>query len=64
MPVAGTELSKSRDIGWQASAQIEWEATAQLHLAATYVGFEPGDVVRQAHGRAGSFFGAWAQWTF
>jgi Alginate export len=63
-PVDGTAFSKSRDIGWQASTQIEWQATRQLQLAATYVSFEPGAVVRQAHGCAGSFFGAWVQWSF
>jgi hypothetical protein len=64
MPVANTTSSTSRDIGWQASTQIEWQPTDQLELAATYVSFEPGDVVNQAHGRSGSFFGAWAQWSF
>lgn len=63
-PVAGTTMTRSRDIGWQASALIEWHATERFEFAATYVTFEPGSVIRQAQGRDGNFFAAWIQWTF
>jgi hypothetical protein len=63
-PVDGTSLTPARDIGWQASSLIEWQAAEHIELAATYVSFEPGSVVRQRGGRAGSFFGAWIQWKF
>ena len=63
MPVGGTSLTRSRDIGWQASALVEWQATGQLKLVATYVPYEPGSAIRQAGGRAGSFVGTWIQWT-
>ena len=63
-PVDGTSLTRSRDVGWQASALVEWQATEQLELAATHVTFEPRSVIRQANGHAGSFFAAWIRWTF
>jgi hypothetical protein len=64
MPVDGTSMTQSRDIGWQASTAIEWQVTEQVEFNATYVSFEPRSVIREAQGRAGSFFGAWIQWTF
>lgn len=63
-PVAGTSSTRSRDIGWQASALVEWRASEQLELASTYVVFEPGSALRQAGGRAGNFFAAWIRWNF
>jgi Alginate export len=61
MPVAGTAMTQSRDIGWQASSTVEWQVTERIELDATYVSFEPHSVIRQANGRAGSFLGAWIQ---
>jgi hypothetical protein len=63
-PVAGTALTKSRDIGWQAAALVEWHLTEHLDIGATQVAFEPHAVIRQAGGRSGSYFAAWAKWTF
>lgn len=63
-PMAGTSLSRSRDIGSQTSMLVSWQAMRQLDLGATYVTFEPRNVIRQAGGRAGSFLAAWIRWTF
>jgi hypothetical protein len=63
-PVADTSRTRSRDIGWQASMLVEWHVAKRLDVGATYVVFEPHSVVRQARGRAGSFFGAWIQWEY
>ncbi|GFE88441.1 alginate export family protein [Steroidobacter agaridevorans] len=63
-PVTGTSRSRSRDIGSQTSMLVSWQATRQLDLGATYVAFEPHNVIRQADGRAGSFLAAWIRWTF
>ena len=62
-PVQGTENTRSREIGWQASAQIQWEASRNLELGTTYVRFEPGSAIRQAGGRAGNFLTTWIRWT-
>jgi hypothetical protein len=63
-PVQGTSLTRSRDIGWQACAQVDWRVTANVELAAAYVTYEPGAVIRQAGGRSGNFFAAWMRWAF
>jgi len=62
--VDGTSLSKSREIGWQASLLIEWQMTEQIEFGATYVFFEPRAVAVQAQGSAGRFVGAWLRCTF
>ena len=64
VPVDGTSMTQSRDIGWQASVLVEWQVTEQLELAATYVSFEPRSVTLEAQGRAGDFLAAWVQWRF
>jgi len=63
-PVAGTANTPGSRIGWQASTLVEWQISNRLELDATYVGFEPNAVTRDAGGRAGNFAGAWLEWTF
>jgi hypothetical protein len=63
-PVPGTAMSVGSRIGWQASTLVEWQLRNHLELDATYVSFEPSSVMNDAGGRAGSFVGAWLQWTF
>ena len=64
MPVQGTVDTASSYIGQQVSMLAEWRTTEQLSLSATYVYFEPGDFVKEAGGRSGSFGAAWAQFRF
>ncbi len=64
VPIDGTSMTQSRDIGWQASLLIEWQVTEQLEATATYVSFEPRAVTLEAQGRAGDFLAAWVQWRF
>jgi hypothetical protein len=63
VPVSGTALTQSRNVGSQASVVISWQATHQLEVAATYVAFEPHSVVKQAGGYGGDFFAVWIRWT-
>jgi hypothetical protein len=62
--VRGTTGTRGRYIGQQASASIEWDPDPHITIAATYVHFTPGDLVRQAGGRSGEFAAAWAQFRF
>ena len=60
-PVRGTTNSRGRYIGQQASFSVEWDPNPHVTIAATYVHFTPGDLIRQAGGRPGEFAAAWAQ---
>lgn len=62
--VEGTQMTQGRAIGRQWSSLIEWRLSQHLTLATTYVSFAPEAVTRDAGGRRGSFFAAWAQFTF
>jgi hypothetical protein len=62
--VRGTAASRGRFIGQQVSTLVEWKATERVTLAATYVHYEPGELTRQAGGRAGDFAAAWVQLRF
>lgn len=63
-PVARTAGGAGRYIGQQVSTTLEWTATEHLTLGGTYVAYDPGERIRRAGGRSGSFAAGWATVTF
>lgn len=63
-PVARTAGGAGRYIGQQLSTTLEWTASEHLTLGGTYVAYEPGERIRRAGGRSGSFAAGWATVTF
>ncbi len=51
-------------MGQQLSTTLEWSPTDNLTLGGTYVGYTPGERIRQAGGVPGSFAAGWATVTF
>lgn len=63
-PVARTAGGAGRYMGQQLSTTLEWSPTDNLTLGGTYVGYTPGERIRQAGGVPGSFAAGWATVTF
>ncbi|SEM16825.1 Alginate export [Bosea lupini] len=63
-PVARTAGGAGRYLGQQVSTTLEWTASDHLTLGGTYVAYAPGERIRQAGGRSGSFAAGWATVTF
>lgn len=63
-PVARTAGGAGRYLGHQVSTTLEWSPSEHLTLGGTYVAYEPGDRIRQAGGRSGSFTAGWATFSF
>jgi hypothetical protein len=64
VPVPGTSETRSRFLGQQWAVSVGWSPTPRLSLTAAYVHFKPGGALEEAGGRAGDFFGAYAQFRF
>lgn len=63
-PVARTAGGAGRYMGQQISTTLEWSPTDHVTLGGTYVGYTPGERIRQAGGVSGSFAAGWATVTF
>lgn len=55
LPLAGTAGAPGRYTGTQAISELGWEAAPHVTVAASYVHFAPGAVVRRAGGHSGDF---------
>lgn len=62
--VARTAGGAGRYIGQQVSTTLEWTANEHFTLGGTHVAYEPGERIRRAGGRSGSFTAGWATITF
>jgi hypothetical protein len=63
-PIKGTAGGTGRYIGQQVSTTLTWNLTKHLSFGGTYVAYTPGERIRQAGGRSGSFAAAWASVSF
>ncbi|MCA1500074.1 alginate export family protein [Bradyrhizobium sp. NBAIM14] len=63
-PVAGTAGGSGRYMGQQISTTLTWTPTKHLTLGGTYVNYTPGERIREAGGKPGSFVAAWATISF
>ena len=63
-PVAGTAGGAGRYVGQQFSTTLEWKATDHLTIGGTYVNYIPGERIREAGGKSGSFAAGWATFSF
>lgn len=63
-PVTATAGGTGRYLGQQVSTTIEWKPTKHLTFGGTYVNYTPGQRIREAGGKSGSFAAAWATISF